>query len=178
MATVFPFTADSVDDFKIFNLPARSTRTVANLYVQITGLAIFNVDPDWDNLMDPLAWNRGTLTFETPQPVLQLGDNLIESAVTAGFGAINREEEGSTDDFGIAVDSVNSVETASYGGAKPFGNLKIVLNAGYKGDGWVQSVSFTADLLIYRPALDNVQKSPLNLVDLLTKERYLNIGQG
>ena len=163
----FPFTATSVANFQVCSFPARSTRTVANLYTRITGIADFDVDPDWTT-PDGTAeggWFRGKLTIytretPTPQPVLQPGDVLVESAVTAGFRQIVRDESdsvgGGFDDFGLALDSPDAVLTSEYGAGTPFGNLTITLNAGYRGDIWMKDISFTADLLIYRPSLDNV----------------------
>jgi hypothetical protein len=57
----------------------------------------------------------------------------------------------SDDDFGIALDEVFSLSLTSNG------NIAILFHAQYKGDVWEPAVSFDADLLVYRPALDNVQ---------------------
>jgi hypothetical protein len=164
----FPFTADAVVNFQMCSFAARSTRTAANWYTRITGIAAFeSVDPDWD---PGPSWYRGTLTFETPQPVLQPGDTLLEAAVTAGFRQISRDVEANfddadlddVDDFGLALDSVEPVLTSAFGGSKPFGYLTFTLNGAYKGDIWMPDVSFTADLLIYRPSLDNLNKPPFH----------------
>ena len=86
----FPFNADYVANFQMCSFPARSTRTAANWYTRITGIAGFNVDPDWGDH----DYRRGTITFETPQPVLKEGDKLLEWVVWSGFRQITRYEEG------------------------------------------------------------------------------------
>lgn len=145
----FPFAADAVVNFQTCSFPARSTRTAANLYMRITGIADFNVDPDWED--DALAWHRGTMTFETPQPVLQPGDALLEFALSAGFRQITSD----TRSFGIALDATEPGQVVAFGPTKQSGTLTFVVDAAYKGDAWIPDISFAADLLIYRPTLDN-----------------------
>ncbi len=153
----FPFTADGanfpdqVSDFKIWSIPARSTRSAANLYVQVAGVAHFDVDPFWDG-GDGHKWWRGDLAVTMPQQVLQPGDALVEWTAFAGMQALERDEEGSTDDFGIAVDEVSSVHVAG-------GDVRLLMKAAYQGDAWVPKVDFLLDLLIYRPSLDSVADS-------------------
>jgi hypothetical protein len=151
---------DQVTNFQLWWVPARSTRSAANLYIRVAGIAHFDVDPVWD-LDDPLQWYSAGLVIVTPQAVLAPGDALLESAVFAGFRQITRHEEGSTDDFGVAVDAVASVSPS------PMGNITIGLDAGYKGDAWVPSVTFAADLLVYRPSFDNPDGHRRPLLDFL-----------
>jgi hypothetical protein len=164
----FPFTADGakfpeqVIDFRICSVPARSTRSAANLYVQVAGVALFEVDPDWDGDQAD-QWFRGELAVTMPHPVLQQGDTLVEWTAMAGMRHLVRDEEGSTDDFGIAVDEVSSISTAT-------GDVGLILKAGYQGDAWVPKVSFLLDLLIYRPSLDSVaQSQPRDRLGALAK---------
>ncbi len=153
-AGMLPFTADGanfpdqVSDFQILSVPARSTRTAANLYVQVAGVAHFDWDPIWDD-GDGHKLYRGDLAVTMPQQVLQQGDALVEWTAMAGMRRLDRDEEGSTDDFTIAVDEVSSVHTAA-------GDVRLTMKAAYQGDAWVLRVSFLLDLLIYRPSLDRV----------------------
>ena len=163
--STFPFQADAIANFQTCSFPARSTRTAANLYARITGIAEFMVDPDWEDY----EWHRGTITFETTQPVLIDGDKLLEWVVWAGLREISRDEAGGinpNNDFALAIDSVEPVINSSFGGDKPFGNLTFTLNAAYKGDIWMEEISFSADLLIYRPTLDNLSQLHWHRVDL------------
>ena len=152
-----PFTADGanfpdqVTDFKILSVPARSTRTAANLYVQVAGVAHFDRDPFWDD-GDGHEIYRGDLAVTMPQQVLQQGDALVEWTAMAGMQRLDRDEEGSTDDFTIAVDEVSSVHTAG-------GDVRLTMKAAYQGDAWLLKVCFLLDLLIYRPSLDRVAPS-------------------
>jgi hypothetical protein len=157
----FKWNADSVSNFQVWSLPARSVASAANLYVRITGIANFPGDPGWDD-DDPSGWKTGSLLVNTPV-VLQPTDLLIEHCITAGFRRLDRDEEGSTDDFGMALDEVPGIEVAGSG------NLTLTISVGYKGDVWTPGVSFAADLLVYREALDGqpVSPPPPSRLDLL-----------
>jgi hypothetical protein len=151
-ADTFPYLADGanfpdqVSDFRIWSLPARSTRTAANLYVQVAGFARYDVDPYWLE-DDGEKWYRGDLAVTMPQQVLQTGDTLVEWTAMAGMQHLERDEEGPTDDFGIALDLVSSVHVAQ-------GDIRLVVKGAYQGDAWLPKVSFLIDLMIYRPSLD------------------------
>jgi hypothetical protein len=155
---LLPFIADGVNfpeqvtDFKILTVPARSTNTAANLYVQVAGVANFSVDPKWETADGGHEIYSGDLTVTMPLPVLQQGDTLVEWTALAGMQRLDRDEEGSTDDFFIAVKKVTSVRTAA-------GDVRLTMQAEYQGDVWVLAVSFLLDLLIYRPSLDTVSQS-------------------
>jgi hypothetical protein len=155
---VFPFIADGanfpdqVTDFSILEIPARSTSSAANLYVQVAGVAHFDVDPFWDD-GDGHNWFRGDLAVTMPQQVLKSGDTLVEWTAFAGMQHLERDEEGDTDDFGIALDDVASVHVAQ-------GDIKLALHAAYQGDAWAPKVDFLLDLMIYRPGLDTVAQAP------------------
>ena len=141
---VFP---DLIGDLRWVSVPARSASSPANLWVRVTGLARFDFDPEWAD--DPDAWHRGQLGIVIPGGALSSGDVLTESAATGGFRVMKRDEEGPTDDFGIAIDGIASVSVS------PAGFLNLALLVGFKGDCWLQAVSFALDLMIYRPSLDN-----------------------
>jgi hypothetical protein len=153
----FPFLADGanfpdqVTDFKILSIPARSTQSAANLYVQVAGVAHYDWDPLWDDGDDTLF--RGDLAVTMPQQVLQSGDTLVEWTAMAGMRRLDRDEEGSTDDFTIALDEVTSVHVAQ-------GDIKLLMKGAYQGDAWLLRVSFLLDLMIYRPGLDTVAPAP------------------
>jgi hypothetical protein len=146
--TLFP---DVVRDVGWVSVPARSRESAANLWVRVAGLARFDVDPQWDD-DDPSGWKEGQLVIIVPNSPqgLSLGDVITAYAATGSFRVMKRDEEGSTDDFGIAIDGVSNV------GISASGCLTVTLQAGYKGDCWLLAVTFGVDLLVYRPSLDNV----------------------
>lgn len=134
-------------------MPARSLSGPANLYVRVTGIVNFDLDPAWME-----GWRRGTLAFvcseaamaHGPTPLFQPADTVLEASATASFRAILREEEGETDDWGIALDGVSSVTADTQAGA-----LVVSIETAYRGDVWVKRVGFAADLVVHRPSLDN-----------------------
>ena len=74
----FPFNADEVVNFQMCGFPARSTRTAANWYTRITGVAGFYVDPDWEYH----DWHRGT-TSRSSRAASQNGIVCSSAAVSA-----------------------------------------------------------------------------------------------
>jgi hypothetical protein len=153
--------ADSVSNWQVFSLPARSVASAANVYIRIVGIAQFPGDPIWDD-DDPSGWKPVTLLINTPA-VLQSTDVLVEYCATAGFRRLDRDEEGSTDDFGMALNEVTHVEPTGSG------IVTLTVNAAYKGDAWAPGVSFTADLLVYRESLDSqpVNQQPASRLEQL-----------
>ena len=137
--TLFPGRVENIGRVEV---PARSSASPANLYVRVTGIANFDLDPR----PDPV-WFRGTLAVVLP--LLQLGDTMLEASANAFFRVIIREEESLSDDFAIALDDVQSVTV------KPTGELVISVATAYMGDVWVKRMGFAANLLVHRPSLDN-----------------------
>ena len=140
--TVFP---DMISEFLQIQLAVRSPSGPANLYVRTTGIAHFDIDPDWESAD---RWHRGMLGIVTPIAVLQPGDAIMDHCATACFRLVHREEEGPSNIFGIALDEVASVNSSA-------GNLTMAIKAAYHGDVWVPAVAFAINLLVYRPSLDN-----------------------
>jgi hypothetical protein len=148
--TRFP---DRVVNVQKVEVPARSLSGPANLYLRVTGTANFDLDPD---LME--GWRRGTLAVvcseaTTPSghvPLFGPDDTVLEASATAALRALLHEEEGPTDDWGIALDGVSSVTADARSGA-----LVVSIQTAYRGDAWVKRVGFAADFAIHRPALDN-----------------------
>jgi hypothetical protein len=68
------------------------------------------------------------------------------------------------DDWGLALDEVALVQVS--GGA-----VSITVHAGYYGDSVIPKVTFSADLLLYRPTLDGV-KGNLRWQRLVKETRY------
>ena len=151
--------AGGITNFQTWSLQVRSSRTVANFYIRITGIAQFPGDPRWDDRgMDEYAWHSGTLLITTP-PIFEMesGDRLVEYCATAGFRELDRDENpnvASTDDFGMALDEVPSVVIS---GPQM---LTMTINAAYKGDAWAPDISFTVDFLVYRPDFDGKDVEP------------------
>ena len=119
----------------------------------MTGIANFDLDPDlWD------GWTRGTLAVVCSEvtapsgraPLFGPSDTVLEASATVALRALLREEEGPTDDWGIALDGVSSVTSDARSGA-----LVISIQTAYRGDAWVKRVGFAADLAVHRPSLDN-----------------------
>jgi hypothetical protein len=146
--SLFP---DVIRDLRWVSVPARSPNSAGNLWVRVTGLARFDIDPVWSD--DELGWHRGELGIVIPTSALNSGDVNTASAATGSFRVMKRDEGDaldSVDDFGIAIDGIANI------GVSPSGFLNIALQVGYKGDCWLLAVSFSLDLLVYRPSLDNV----------------------
>lgn len=147
---------EKITNLRTLHLPVRSSTGPANRYVRITGVANDPIDPPWETIGGgPLSFHRGLFIIIVPQEEIEPSDLILGSCVSAGLAQLERDEAVSPADFGIAIDEVSSLTMSSTG------HIAIVLKIGYKGDCWMPAISFAADILVYRPSLDNVKQPPV-----------------
>jgi hypothetical protein len=132
-----------ITSWSIVELPVRALDSPANLYVRLAGIAdALRGDPYWE----ADRTRRGSLSI-TSDSILDIDDVLIGSCANAGFARIDHDDDsGDGGEFGMAVDDVPHVEISA-------GKCSMRIHIAYSGDSDIKTVSFSADLLIYRPSL-------------------------
>jgi len=132
-----------ITSWSFVELPVRALDSPANLYVRLTGIAdALRGDPAWD--VDSIQ--RGSLSL-TSEAILDIDDVLIASCANAGFARVDHDDSsGDGGEFGMAVDNVPHVEISA-------GRCSMRIHLAYSGDSDIKTLSFSADLLIFRPSL-------------------------
>jgi hypothetical protein len=132
-----------ISSWGFVELPVRALDSPANFYVRLTGIAeALRGDPAWE----PDRIQRGSLSI-TSDPILDIDDVLIGSCANAGFARIDHDDDsGDGGEFGMAVDDVPHVEISA-------GRCSMRIHVAFSGDSDIKTISFSADLLIYRPSL-------------------------
>ncbi len=132
-----------ITSWSFVELPVRALDSPANLYVRLAGIAdALRGDPAWE----PDRIQRGILSI-TSDSILDIDDVLIGSCANAGFARVDHDDSsGDGGEFGMAVDDVPHVEISA-------GRCSMRIHVAFSGDSDIKTLSFSADLLIYRPSL-------------------------
>jgi hypothetical protein len=132
-----------ITSWKFVELPVRALDSPANLYVRLTGIADALLgDPKWE----PDNIQRGIVSISSDS-ILDIDDVLIGSCGNAGFARIDHDDSsGDGGEFGMAVDDVPHVEISA-------GRCSMRIHVAFSGDSDIVTLSFSADLLLYRPSL-------------------------
>jgi hypothetical protein len=138
-------------------VPVRAPNSIANCYINGTGLADFTTDPGWD----PRRWNDVVfhLRFSSHFPAqpgdspLKPDDIVFPDSIMATVGFTHTDHDESSD-WGVSLEGINVLKV-------PRGStdLEIQIVGTYFQDGWIERIAYEIDMLIYRPELDQPASS-------------------
>lgn len=162
-------------------VPVTVPGSVANCYINGTGVADFTDDPDWEDEQGvPRLMSFDLhLTFASnspPQPgdsPLQPSDTVFPdlASVTVGLAHIDHDIENAPTAFGFEL-----VQTQIQKVARGDTILEIVVSGTYQWDVWIDRLAYQIDMLVHRPDFDRPQPSyrplsPDELAWLLNQQR-------
>jgi hypothetical protein len=141
--------------------PVQVPNSIANCYINGTGVVDFTDDPPWDQ-----GWGQGQppyhsvafhLRFISHFPAqpgdspLTPGDIVVPGSVmaTVGLSHIDHDIEGAPTEFEIALFSVDIAAVA-----KGDTELDITVNGQFMGDAWIDRIAYEIDMLVYHPEFD------------------------
>jgi len=133
-------------------VPVQVPNSIANCYINGTGVADFTDNPAWDlGVFNSVAFHLRFISHSPAQPgdsPLTPSDFVPPNSVmaTVGLSHIDHDVSGAPTAFEIAMFSVDIAKVA-----KGDTELDITVNGWFMQDAWIDRIAYEIDMLIYRP---------------------------